>query len=309
MLFYRKKHRVRGNKTAPSAHRPIPVRHADFAFDGAAMSKYCWDDNAFSSAFILTFSALIPYGERFVIQSMRDYRDQIGDPQLRSEITSLIGQEAMHSRVHEAFNQVYQAKGLPMNRIGRVGKWYFEQHLPRLLPKPARLAVTCAIEHFTAMMADRAFNETDRMALVDDGARAFLVWHLIEEAEHKAVAFDVYQHAEGDYWLRVMAMVFIVAYTAVIFAWSVQAIMRTPGYSRGVKRDYQGFAYWFGLRGYFPTLSKQVLQYFRPDFHPNQIDTDRYGAVWYERLFGEGGELTPFIQKTVMPRLDPARAS
>lgn len=240
---------------------------------------------------------------------MRDYRDQVSDPQLRAEMTSLIGQEAMHSRVHEAFNQVYQAKGLPINRISKIGQWYFETHLPRVLPKPARLAVTCAIEHFTAMMADRAFSETDRMALVDDGARAFLVWHLIEEAEHKAVAFDVYQHAEGDYWLRVFAMVFIVAYTAVIFAWSVQAILRTPGYSKGFRKDYKGFSYWFGLRGYFPTLSKQVVRYFSPDFHPNQIDNDRLLTQWYDRLFGEHGELTPFVRKTIMPRTELANVS
>ena len=129
----------------------VPVRHMRFDFDPSTMAKYCWKDDAFSSAFILTFSALIPYGERLVIDSVRARRDEVRDPELRARVTGLIGQEAMHSKIHEEFNAAYQAKGLPMDRIEQAGEWFFNRLLPRVLDRDMQLAVTCAIEHVISL--------------------------------------------------------------------------------------------------------------------------------------------------------------
>ena len=48
-------------------------------------------------------SALIPHGEKLVIDAVRARRDEIRDPALRARVSALIGQEAMHSKVHQAF--------------------------------------------------------------------------------------------------------------------------------------------------------------------------------------------------------------
>lgn len=48
MPFLLKKRRAKVVAARTNPHRPIPIRHTDFAFNEAQMSKYCWDDNAFS---------------------------------------------------------------------------------------------------------------------------------------------------------------------------------------------------------------------------------------------------------------------
>jgi uncharacterized protein len=280
---------------------PIPVRHLSFEFDERAMSKYCWGDNAFSSAFILTFSLLIPHGERFVIRSVRAYRDRIRDPELRARVNGLIGQEAMHSKVHEEFNAAYAKKGIRIDRVERASKWYFERHLPAILPVPAQLAVTCAIEHMTAMMAERSFLEPELHDMLDVGAREFIRWHLLEEAEHKSVAFDVYQEQVGNHWLRTRALQFVPAYTGPLFAFSMQQILTSPGFSQGPRATLEGFDYWFGKRGYFARLQPRLRQYARRDYHPGQIDTDAMLLEWQEKLFGEGGMLTARVKKVISP--------
>lgn len=287
-----------------SDNTPIPIRHMDFHFDEKSMSKYCWDDNAFGSAFILTFSFLIPAGERLVIETMRAYRHKIRDPELKARVTGLIGQEAMHSKVHEEFNQVYKSKGIPVDRISAAGEWFFQKHLPRILPLPAQLAVTCAIEHFTAMMAERAFNEIELNEKLDEGAREFLLWHLLEETEHKSVAFDVYLDQVGNERLRKWALRFIVAYTVPLFTFSIQQILSTPGYVQNLNKTREGFAYWFGPRqGYLATLQPSMNKYFRSDYHPNMIKTDEILAEWGEKMFGTGGIVTDKITKTIEPKL------
>lgn len=275
----------------------IPVRHMKFDFRTETLAKYCWQDDAFSSAFILTFSALIPHGETLVIEAVRAWRDQIKDPQLKARVADLIGQEAMHSRVHKEFNAAYQAKGLPMDKIDRVGEWFFIELLPSVLDKKMLLAVTCAIEHFTALMAEHSFAQPQNAQLLDDQAREFLLWHLLEECEHKSVAFDVYQAVVGDHWRRSLAMIFIIASTGGVFAYSMQLLLATPGFAQPWRNQRKGFEWWFGQKGYFFQLQPNIRKFFRRNFHPDQIDTEAMLLEWREHLFGKLGILAPKLLK------------
>lgn len=284
-----------------SQAREVPIRHVAFPFDTERMATYCWRDDAFSSAFILTFSAFIPHGERLVIEAVRAYRDQLSDPELAARVAGLIGQEAMHSRVHEEFNAAYLAKGLPMDRVDAAGRWFFTRLLPDVLSPEMQLAVTCAIEHFTALMAERSFREPELSEHLDPAARAFLLWHLLEECEHKSVAIDVYRATVDDERLRALAMVFILASSSMIFAYSMAVLLRTPGFAQGPLAEARGFLYWFGPRGYFARMQRGLGRYYRRDFHPDQIDTDAMLETWRERLFGAEGQLTPYVRKTLHP--------
>lgn len=279
----------------------VPVRHMAFDFDTSTMAKYCWRDDAFSSAFILAFSALIPHGEKLVIDAVRARRDELRDPVLKARVSGLIGQEAMHSKVHREFNAAYQAKGLPIDRIDRAGAWFFIRLLPRVLGRDMLLSVTCAIEHVTALMAERTFAEPDNMALLDRQTRDFLVWHLLEECEHKSVAFDVYQSVCGSTFKRRAGMVLILLASAVLFAWSIRVLLATPGFSQG-RRNREGFRWWFGPRGYFARMRRGMRAYYRRDFHPEQTNTDHALVQWREQLFGPQGELSGNVVKTIVMR-------
>lgn len=280
----------------------VPIRHMRFDFDPSTMAKYCWRDDAFSSAFILTFSALIPHGERLVIDSVRARRDEARDPELRARVTGLIGQEAMHSKVHEEFNAAYQAKGLPIDRIDRVGQWFFSRLLPQVLDRDMQLAVTAAIEHVTALMAERSFAEPEEREKLDLQAREFLLWHLLEECEHKSVAFDLYQDVCGDLWKRRAGMVLILSTSGLVFIYALATLLSTPGYSQGLRKDLAGAAWWFGPRGYFARMRRGMWRFYRRDFHPDQTDTSAALREWREELFGPRGRLAPNVLKTVIPK-------
>ncbi|MCU0188605.1 metal-dependent hydrolase, partial [Citrobacter freundii] len=42
------------------------------------------------------------------------------------------------------------------------------------------------------------------------------LWHAIEESEHKSVAFDLYQDASGNNFIRLVVMPFVTLYMAGI---------------------------------------------------------------------------------------------
>ncbi|MCA3859791.1 MAG: metal-dependent hydrolase, partial [Burkholderia sp.] len=54
--------------------------------------------------FMNALSLLFPAGERFFMDSVRNYRDQIEDPELKKQVIGFIGQEAMHTREHIEYN-------------------------------------------------------------------------------------------------------------------------------------------------------------------------------------------------------------
>src|SRR5262245_42019064 len=56
--------------------------------------------------FLNAVSFLFPPGERFFIQSVRNYQDEITDPVLKEQVRDFIYQEAMHSREHSRANAV-----------------------------------------------------------------------------------------------------------------------------------------------------------------------------------------------------------
>ena len=101
--------------------------------------------------FMNALSIFFPAGERFFIESIRNYRDQIEDEQLKKDIHQFIGQEAMHTREHLVYNQALIDAGFPVDiYMNRVEKLLNVVH--KVTAKHVQLAVTMALEHLTAIL-------------------------------------------------------------------------------------------------------------------------------------------------------------
>ena len=154
-------------------------------------------------------SAVFPDGEDFFVRSVRHYRDDVTDPDLKRQVSGFIGQEAMHGREHRVFNDRLAALGYPVKRIERFTKWGLGLRT-KYAPAKANLAATAALEHFTATLAELVLTDDETRNMFGDNAvRDLFTWHALEESEHKAVAFDVYKAVGGSERLRVWTMTFL----------------------------------------------------------------------------------------------------
>lgn len=226
--------------------------------------------------FMNCMSILFPVGERFFINSVRNYKDDITDPELRDAVRAFIGQEAMHGREHEIYNEALQAAGIPAEKMEAEVKSlldFFRNRTPRAI----QLSGTVALEHFTAILANQAL-EDERVVggSRDPAMSAMWRWHALEETEHKAVAFDVYRATEGDglraeairYAGQVLATVILFSKLGEMYVRALRADPETKpfGTLRGW-RQLGGFL--FGSKpGVFRRAFGQYLDYFRPGFHP-----------------------------------------
>ena len=231
------------------------------------------------SHFFNALSVFFPEGERFFIHSLRNYRDQITDPKLQRDILGFIGQEAMHGREHVDFNNLMDSAGLPATRLDKfIGKLL--SGLKKVLPNSMQLAVTLALEHFTAMMADHVLR--DAKVLDDSNPRmaALWRWHALEETEHKGVAFDVYEQVVGKgvgaWALRCLALVLASAvFMALVFVFHLRLLANDPQ-ARGLTGWVRLINFLFGAPGVLRKLALPWLDYFRPSFHPWDHDNRAY---------------------------------
>jgi predicted metal-dependent hydrolase len=272
--------------------RKVPTRRMSFDESLSDLPKhFAADGDLIGSHLAGALSAVFPDGEDFFVRSVRHFRDQITDPDLKRQVSGFIGQEATHGREHRVFNDKLDELGYPTKKFEKLTKVGL-QFRERVAPPKANLAATAALEHFTATLAELVLtNEEIRRLFGDEAVRDLFVWHALEESEHKAVAFDVYKAVGGSERMRVWTMNFL--RFGFVVGMSVQVVVSLLGdratYKRGNLRKS-----WRRFRN-SPIVQRQLWQqlkdYNRPDFHPDDRDTTDLVERWRAELFGANGTL------------------
>jgi hypothetical protein len=272
--------------------RKVPTRRMSFDESMRDLRHhFAGDGDLISGHVIAALSSVFPDGEDYFVRSVRHYRDQITDPALKRQVAGFIGQEAVHGREHRVFNDRLAELGYPTKKyenFTRVGLRFRE----RILPAISNLAATAALEHFTATLAELVLtNEEIRALMGADAVRDLFVWHALEESEHKAVAFDVYRAVGGGERLRVWTMNFF--RFGFIIGMGLAVVLSLLG-DRATYRRGNLHRSWRRLKTspiVDPALWFQLKDYNRPDFHPDDSDTNELVETWRAQLFGEHGTL------------------
>ncbi len=271
--------------------RTVRTRRIAFDYPEAELPKHFAGDDLVMSHVVAVLSSLFPEGEDFFVRTVRNYRDQITDPELKKQVGGFIGQEAIHGREHRVLNERLNELGYPtlfIDRVTGLGLKLGE----RVLPKSVQLAITAALEHYTATLAEVLLTDpAARERLSTDEIRSLLLWHALEENEHKSVAYDVYQHVSGNHRIRSWVMhATTVGFIGGATLGTVLSLLRDPAtWKRGRLRS--------SLRQLpdSPWLTRevraQIRDYHRRDFHPDDHDTTALIEQWKAELFGDGGTL------------------
>lgn len=258
----------------------LPVRVVRFDYAAAMRENRYWHGNdPVSTHFFNALQALFPEGERFFMDSARDVRDMVGKENLPAgldeQIKAFIRQEAMHGREHDAWTEAliglgYSAMRAFDDKLKRDNKWSRKKLKPLL-----RLSMTAASEHFTASLAHLfIYQRPDLLNNAASPFRELLVYHAMEEVEHKAVCYDLYNAASGGYFMRAFGMVFVTADLLIRLRNRQQYLLRQDGMWNADTQKRARDLLW-GKTGIMRVLAPYLLQYFRPDFHPWETDERR----------------------------------
>lgn len=266
-------------------------------------------------------SMLFPLGEKFfrdtALEVMRGL-DLSGNPELLWQVRAFAVQETAHSAQHANYNAILAKQGFSCVVEDFIHWWlaWGQRHISVL----TRLAVVCTYEHYTAVMVEDLLHVQRRWMKRAPDMALLWGWHALEETEHKAVCFDLYQAAGGG-WLRR-----VVAFCAVSIGFNVFLLGRQYWHlmrqERAMKRpprpafepaDSAGTdapaaatpnAAHARRRAWFDPGGVNVaalLSFLKPSFHPWQRDNRAHMQAWLKanegrlRVIGraDGGTAQP----------------
>jgi predicted metal-dependent hydrolase len=264
---------------APAAQHPIIAREKlDFGLDGD-IPKYWFGGDPFKSRFWDALSLIFPPGEKFFMVCVRDFRDQISDPQLLADIQGFNRQEAQHTLVHRQDNERLRKQGVDVDKLNKYVDQMLNVDYRKRYSREDTLSITSALEHFTSIIAHSLFDKRDVMKEADHRVRAMYAWHAIEEVEHKGVAYDVMiDYAKVGYFKRIWGLLHSSwMFPATIFHVQRQLLIHdgftTP---QRAKLLLKGLWWLFKPGGLLTPMYKSYLTYYKPGYHPWQ-ETDQPG--------------------------------
>ena len=261
---------VIGKQAVPTpADLTITVRDARFGRTRQP-GKWWLAGNPIATHWHNALSATFPRGEAMFIEAVKAHRDGV-PPKLEAEIRAFVKQEINHTREHLVFNKAAIAAGYNLDAIDQ--RLEANLALTKNRPPIVNLAVTIALEHYTAMMASDFLSNPKHFAGAEADSANMWRWHAMEEIEHKGVAYDTYLHATRGWsryrrWRLKSLMMLIVSVSFVKNRWNDTLALLAQDGIAGPKVKAQLLWYLVGSPGVLRRVFPAWCAYFLPGFHP-----------------------------------------
>ncbi|MCX4166291.1 MULTISPECIES: metal-dependent hydrolase [Paraburkholderia] len=265
----------------------VARENIDFGFD-ESIPRHWFDNDPYKSRFLDGLQISFPEGERFFISSVRAVRHRIKDRQLIQQVKDFTRQEGQHGMAHIRYNEILVKQGMPVEKLSSIHKHLIDEMKARV-SEDYSVAITAAVEHFTASLADSFFARKVVTKGMEPRMRALWAWHAIEEMEHKSVVFDVMTSVTRiSYRSRIGAMLLVIWQLNRITGYFTDQMLKADGFNwierRMLKLKNLGWLY--GFNGVKSRMIPGIVRYMLPGFHPSKIANLHNYPSWvaeYER--------------------------
>ena len=180
----------------------INVRKIVFDLPEDVDMVFVEDDPEMSYTFLGTWF-MLPYLEPYLMRSINAALPMISDPQLAADMRGFVQQEGQHYQQHARANDMLRKRN-----PGYAGLKPLEEQMNaefNRFTKDKSLKFNLAYaEGFECMTSAHASAqiETGMFAKPGNAFRSLALWHVMEELEHRTVAFDAYKAIGGGYFYR-----------------------------------------------------------------------------------------------------------
>lgn len=232
-------------------------------------------------------SLAMPYLEPFLIKTVREATADMEDGYIKQTGHAFNMQEQYHYTAHRRFNELIKSKGYAeLAEIEQDMKCHYDKLKQRSLR--TRMAYTAGFEAMTLGVTKWLVDQrVDLFGGADTRVASFILWHFVEESEHKCVAHDVYQAQFGGSLSSYFARMIGVFHGSGAVAWysmrGYKAILKKDGRWTNLRSRLQlARRLWGFVRYVAPYLLRAAL----PGHDPRKENELRWVQDWiagYER--------------------------
>lgn len=273
------------------------IRRVELPLDGERVARHWFLGSALLTHLNNAMFLLFPEGERaFVRLARRVAAPRRGrSPDAHADVEAFIAQEAQHAREHQRFFAIYQAQGLPYREIvaraaavARGLERGVERACDAASAEKILMAVTAALEHYTASWGAQVFRDLGVLDAMDPDMRRLLLWHFAEELEHKHVAFDLLRELSDSYALRATGMLLATALLWPALALVMLRLLCADDQVTLRRLAREGIDVLRFRDNVLVTGARNLLHYLRPGFHPDEIAVPEAARAWLAGLKAAG---------------------
>lgn len=247
--------------------------------------------------FVEALSVSMPYLEPYLIQTMRDAKAKIDDPVLLREMDLYIGQESAHFRQHQKMNDVIAkttAHSRPLEAAFQADYKAFRETRSEAF----HLAYAEGFEALTMAIAQTLVEDRVRIWEGADAAPvSMILWHMVEEIEHKTVTFDVFERLHGGYFMRAYGFFYASGHLIGRGFQGYARMLRDDGL---LSRWDSRWRRWRTLSRFFFGVARRAVRVLNPWYDPRQTRDPSWALAWITRYERDG---------TAFKHLDMARLS
>src|SRR5262245_40971658 len=180
----------------------LTVRRPPFQIDTSV--PFQWQPaNPCFGLFGNTFTFLAIAFERYIVSATRQAMSRITDPAVAEEAEAFLRQEAQHARAHRlhANAMIAQYPGLE-DTFASTNEAYDE--LLEREDVEFHLAYIANLEATFTPLFKMVFDHRRQLfAGGDERVGTLLLWHFVEEVEHRSSALLIHHHVTPDRWYRI----------------------------------------------------------------------------------------------------------
>ena len=273
---------MKNQSKSPERHS-IKIRKPNFDLEKDLAHDW-FNGSAFNTGFENSFSLLFPLGEKAFIESVRHFQKEIKDPKLLDEMSSFYAQESVHRKEHQKYNELLcELRGYDLEHLTRSQVKRHQYRYAQLNPYQ-RLASTVAAEHLTAIFANDLLRDKDHFGLSGKEVTKLWYWHALEETEHKAVAFDVYEAVGGSLKMRRRALLLASYFILKDTFRGIFIMLKQDGQLIKIRTLIDAVNFLLIKPGVLRKAFIPWLQFFRKDFHPWQTDNRDMITQWEDSI-------------------------
>ncbi len=234
-------------------------------------SRYWFNGSAVETLHINTLNNSIPYGERFFVEAVLPYIKHLKDKTLKKNAIQFVRQEMNHSKEHF---RLYLKAIKPFYPRLKIRNDFYQKiflMVAFFVGRKIRLAMVAAMEHFTAVAGELYLGHPEYFNGVDEKITLLWQWHFIEEIEHKAVVFDIFQAVGGNYIQRIIGFLITGTFFNVCFANYYLHMVCYDKLYKSKQFYVDVYHFFWGKKGLIRKIIGPFLRYLLPGFHPNKL--------------------------------------
>ena len=156
-------------------------------------------------------------------------------------------------------------------------------------------------------MTEWLINDRDELFRGADPTVASLVlWHMVEETEHKSVAYDVFQSVSGSYWLRIYGLIHGSFHVGFMSRRAYIAMLKKDGLWGSWRSRLR---VWKIVARFFMKAAPAMLRALKPGYHPDKVSDPMWVEEWrgvYEGLSANDLPLLDTARSGIPARFDGA---